>query len=209
MDEMAKCGEVEFTEFFLPDAIPEFCTGCQLCLGNPYEKCPHSRHTKPIIHAILESDALLFATPHHGGCAMSAGMKNLLDHLDFLTMAVAPRKEIFGRKAYIISTATGSTAAIRPIRKFLKNWGINRIGAMGIRMFVDKWERMKPKKQERVAATLRKNAQKFYRLKKKRPYFTSVFMYYMFRWIVKKYIGEGNYPYEYWKEHGYLTRRPF
>jgi len=27
--------------------------------------------------------------------------------------------------------------------------------------------------------------------------------------IMKKYIGEGNYPYENWKEKGYFNKRPF
>ena len=142
MDEISKLGEVEFAEFFLPDALPKFCTGCQLCFGNPHGKCPHTEYVSPILNAILEANALIFATPHHGACTMSAGMKNLLDHLDFLTMTVAPRKEIFRKKAFIITTATGSTAAIKPIAKFLKNWGINRVNSFGIRMFIEKWNEM-------------------------------------------------------------------
>lgn len=209
MDEMSKCRETEFIEFFLPKAIPEFCLGCQLCMGNPHDKCPHLQYVLPILDAIISSDALIFSTPHHGGCSMSTGMKNLLDHLDFLTMTIAPRKEIFNKKAFIISTATGSTAAIKPIKKFLKNWGINRVHAYGIKMYIDKWNNMPQTKQLKTEKILRQKARKFVGLKKKRPYFSSVFMYHIFRFVVKKYIGEGNYPYEYWKEQGFLKKIPY
>ena len=209
MDEMSNCGESDFIEFFLPRAIPEFCLGCQLCMGNPHEKCPHSQYVSPMLNAIISSDALIFSTPHHGGCSMSSGMKNLLDHLDFLTMTIAPRKEIFNKKAFIISTATGSTAAIKPIEKFLKNWGVNRVHTYGIKMYIDKWNKMPQKKQLKNEKILRQKARKFFKLKKKRPYFSSVFMYYVFRFIVKKYIGEDNYPYKYWKEQGFFKKMPY
>jgi multimeric flavodoxin WrbA len=147
MGELSKFGDVQCTEFFLPEAIPKFCTGCQLCLGNPHEKCPHSEYVSPILNAILDADALVFTTPHYGACSMTAGMKNLLDHLDFLTMTVAPRAEVFHKKAFIITTAAGSTAAIKPIEKYLKNWGINRVNSLGLIMFIDKWSKMPEAKQ--------------------------------------------------------------
>ena len=209
MAELSKLGEVQYTEFFMPEAIPEFCTGCQICLGHPPEKCPHTQYVSPILTAVLEADALIFTTPHHGACTMSSGMKNLLDHLDFLTMTVAPRAEIFRKKAFIITTATGSKAAIKHIGKYLKNWGINRVSSFGVRMFTDKWDKMPGTKQIKLDKALRKKARRFYKLKKKRPYISSVFMYYVFKFVIKKYIGEGAYPYEYWKEHNYLKKRPF
>ena len=209
MEELSEFGDVHFTEFFLPQAIPEFCIGCQRCLESPPEKCPHTEYVSPILSAIVEADALIFTTPHYGACTMSAGMKNLLDHLDFLTMTVAPRAEIFSKKAFIITTATGSTAAIKPIAKYLKNWGINRVSSLGIRMYIDKWDLMSPKKQAKFNKKLRKHARKFYYLKKKRPYLSTALMYHIFKFVVKKYIGEGNYPYEYWKEHGYFKKSPF
>jgi len=209
MDEMSKFGGVEFIEFFLPGALPKFCTGCQFCLANPPEKCPHAEYVGPMLSAVIESDALIFATPHHGACDMSAGMKNLLDHLDFLTMTVAPRREIFGKKAFILTTAAGSAAAIKTIARFLKNWGINRVDSLGIRMYIDKWDKMSAAKQARLERMLREKARRFYRLKRKRPYLSSRFMYRIFKFVIKKYIGKGNYPYEHWKENGYFDKRPF
>jgi multimeric flavodoxin WrbA len=209
MDEMARQGEVTFMEFFLPDALPEFCRGCQLCFSKPPESCPHSKSTIPIFNSVMEADALIFATPHYGASLMSSAMKNLLDHLDFLTMTVTPYREIFSKKAFIITTATGAKSAIKPIESYLRNWGINRVNSYGIRMFVDKWENMPLKKQQKYEVTLQKKARAFYQLKKKRPYLKTKFMFKIFKFVVKKYIGEGNRPYEWWKEQGYFKKRPF
>ena len=209
MDELSNCDNAEFTEFFLPKAMPKFCTGCQLCLGNPYEKCPHSEYTTPILDAIIDANALIFTTPHHGACDMSACMKNLLDHLDFLTMNVAPRRELFGKKAFIITTGAGSAAAIKPIKKYLKNWGMNRVHALGISMLIDKWEMLTAAKQVRFEKRLRKAAKRFYASKKGLPYASTVFMYHMSKLIIKRYVGKDAYPYQYWDEQGYFSKRPF
>lgn len=209
MDAMSQCGEVSYTEFFLPKDVPEFCLGCQMCLGNPREKCPHSAYIDPIYQAIMEADALVFTTPHYGASSMTGGMKNLLDHLDFFTLTVSPRKEMFGKKAFILTTGTGSTAAIAPIKKCIKNWGINRVSSVGIRMFTDKRNDMSVGKQKKQEKRLQKAAQSFYFMKKKRPYTSSFFMYYLNRFIIKKFVGEGNYPFEYWKENGYFDKCPF
>ena len=61
---------------------------------------------------------------------MTGSMKNLLDHLDFFTLTVSPRKEMFRKKAFILTTATGSTAAVGQIKKYLKSWGINRVSSI-------------------------------------------------------------------------------
>ena len=103
MNELARLGDVSYTEFFALDAIPKFCRGCQLCLSNPHDKCPHAQYVEPIYQEIMNADALVFATLHYGACSMPGCMKNLLDHLDFLSLTVAPRKEIFSKKAFIIN----------------------------------------------------------------------------------------------------------
>lgn len=209
LDELSICGNIECAEFFLPDAMPEFCTGCQLCLGNPHEKCPHSQYVSPVLDAIINADALIFTTPHHGACSMSSCMKNLLDHLDFLTLTVAPRTELFQKKAFILTTGSGSAAAIKPIKKYLQNWGVNRVYSLGIRMFIDRWDKMPEAKRAKFEKKLRRSARRFYGATKGHPYISTVFMYYMSKFILKKYVGKGAYPYEYWKEKGYFDKRPF
>ncbi len=209
LDELTKYRDVQYIEFFLPEAMPEFCTGCQLCLGNPYEKCPHSKYVTPILNTIINSDALIFTTPHFGACSMTSCMKNLLDHLDFLTMNVAPRTELFKMKAFIITTGAGSTAAIKPIKKYLKNWGVNRVYSLGFRMFIDKWNKMSQPKQMKFEKKLRRAAKRYYNAPQKHPYISTIFMYHMSKFILRKYVGIGKYPYEYWKEKGFFNKKPF
>jgi multimeric flavodoxin WrbA len=186
-----------------------FCKGCTLCFSGKRDKCPSEQYVTPILDAIIEADALVFATPHYGACSMSGAMKTLLDHLDFLVLNVTPRTEIFKKKAFIITTAAGSTAAAKPIKSFLKHWGINRVYSLSFRILTDKWEKMTEAKQAKFEKYLRQSAGRFFRVKVKRPYLSTVFYYHISKFIIKKYVGEGNYPFEYWKEHGFFKKRPF
>jgi NAD(P)H-dependent FMN reductase len=209
MGELSKCGDVSFIEFFMPKDLPAFCTGCTLCLGGLREKCPNAQYVSPIVNAIVGADALIFATPHYGACSMPGSMKNLLDHIDFLVLNVLPAEEMFDKKAFIITTGSGSAAAIKPIKHFLKHCGVNRVYSLGLRMFTIKWDKMPEAKQARYENSLRRSAQKFYKTRKRRPYISTIFFYHMSKFILKKYVGEGNYPFENWKEKGYFKKRPF
>jgi len=208
-DEMGKCGDVEFTEFFMPRDLPEICSGCQLCLGNPWENCPHARYVRPILEAILASDAVIFATAHAGASAMPASMKNLLDHLDFLVLPVAPREEIFTKKALVVTTGTGSAGAAREISDGIRHWGMNRVHTVALRMFTDKWGSMPQAKQNRFEEKLRRAAKRLYAQKRGRPYPGTIALYHMSKFILKRYAGAGTYPYRYWQERGWFRKCPF
>ena len=210
LDELLKKGGVNVIEFFMPRDLPVFCAGCTLCLGGMPDKCPNAQYASPILDAIINADALVFCTPHYGACSMPAAMKSLFDHIDFMVLNVSPREEMFSKKAFIITTGAGSAAAIKPIKRFLKNCGVNRVFSLGLRMYTNKWENLPAVKQTRFENALRRAAGKFYMARKGRPYISTVFFYYIIKHILmKKFIGEGNYPYDNWKEKGYFKRRPF
>ena len=209
MDELVKHSDINFTEFFMPADFPKFCIGCALCLGGKHEKCPNAAFVAPILQAILQADALIFATPHYGGCLMPATMKNLLDHLDFLVLNINPHEHIFDKKAFVITTGAGSITAAGAIKKAVRHWGINRVYACGLRLFAVKWENMPAKRQTRLEKTLRCFAKKFLYTKKRRPYFSTILYYYMTKFVIKKYVGSGNFPYENWESKGYFKHRPF
>jgi len=209
LDELSSCGDVSINEFFMPYDLPNFCVGCQLCFGGRQESCPNAQHIAPILEAVLAADALVFATPHYGASSMPSAMKNLFDHLDSLVLPVMPREEIFGKKAFVITTGTGSTAAAGVISKALRHWGINHVSTLSIRMFTNKWDKMPATKQQRHEKLLRRVARRFYDRQKGRPHMSTVLFYYMSKFVLKKYVGAGNYPYEYWKEKGYFDKRPF
>jgi len=209
MDELSKNGDVRFTEFFLPEALPRFCTGCTLCFKGLHKTCPNAQYVTPILDAMMNADALIFAAPHYGACSMPASMKTLFDHIDFLVLNIAPRAEMFEKKAFIITTGAGSTAAIKPMKGFLKHCGVNRVYSLGFRMFTDEWANMPSSKQARYEKRLRKSAQKFYRARKGQPYLSTILYYHAVKSIIMKKIGAGNYPYDNWKEKGYFKKRPF
>ena len=209
MDALSECGDIGYTEFFLPKDLPAFCIGCTLCFNGSQEKCPNVQYLVPILDAIISADALVFATPHYGACSMSGAMKNLFDHIDSLVLNVAPREEMFDKKAFIITTGAGSTAAIKPMKSFLKHCGVNRVYARGFRLFTDKWSNMPQAKQARCETSLCRSAQKFYTAKRGRPYLSTILFYHIIKSIVMKKIGADNYPYENWKEKGYFKKRPF
>ena len=207
INELLKQGAVSLTEIFLPEALPTFCIGCTLCFKS--KSCPNEQYVSPITESILCADALLFATPHYGACSMPAAMKNLFDHIDFFVLNVAPKEEMFEKKAFILTTGAGSKAAIKPIKGFLKHCGVNRVYSLGFRMFTDKWDKMPKTKQTRHENSLRKAAQKFFKAKKGRPYISTVLYYHATKFIMKRYVGEGNFPYDNWKAKGYFKKRPF
>ena len=210
LDELQKQGDVSVSEFFFPEALPGFCTGCTLCFSGMREKCPDARHVAPIVDAIINADALVFATPHYGACSMPGAMKNFFDHIDFLVLNVSPREEMFDKKAFIITTGAGSASAIKPIKSFLKHCGVNQVFSLGLRMYTNKWDAMPAKKQTRYENALRQSAKKFCITQKGHPYISTIVFFYIIKHIImKKYIGEGNYPYENWKERGYFKKRPF
>ena len=210
LEKLSACGEVHVTEFFLPKDLPAFCTGCTLCFQGVQEKCPNARYVTPILDEIICADALVFATPHYGACSMPAVMKTLFDHIDFLVLNVSPREEMFEKKAFLITTGAGSTAAIQPMRSFLKHCGVNRVYSLGFRLLTDKWANIPEARRARYENSLRRGAQKFYRAKKRRPYLSTIIFYHIVKSIVmKKYIGAGNYPYENWRAKGYFDKRPF
>jgi len=207
-DELARCGDVVFKEFFMPRDLPQTCTGCQACLSSPCDTCPHAASVQPILDAILQSDALVFATPHAGASAMPASMKNLLDHLDFLVLPVAPREAVFTKKAFVLSTGSGSAKASKEIAHGVRHWGVNRVSSMGLRMFTNKWDSMPQAKQRRFEMKIRRTARRFHKQKTGRPTLSALVFWQLSKFVLKRYVGKDAYPYRYWEARGWFAKNP-
>lgn len=65
-------------------------------------------------------------------------------------------KASFQKKAFILTTASGSEQNIRIIRSCLMNWGLNRVESLGIRMFTNKWEAIFQKRRMKLEKSIRK-----------------------------------------------------
>ncbi|MCL2708099.1 MAG: NAD(P)H-dependent oxidoreductase [Defluviitaleaceae bacterium] len=210
LSELEKFNDVKITEFFFPKDLPVFCAGCTLCFSGFRDKCPNAAHSNPIVEAMLGADALIFATPHYGAGGVPGSLQSLFDHLGFLTLTVSPEAAMFKKKAFVLTTGAGSAGAKKHIKDFLIRCGINRVGSLGLRMLADKWDNMPGARQVKFERSLRAAAKKFYLVKKGRPYISAVVFFYAAKHIImKRYVGEGNYPYDNWLAKGYFKKRPF
>jgi len=216
MEELKKHGPVEFSEFFLPKDLPEFCCGCMICFLKSENLCPHAKYTLPMLNDMLEADALIFSTPVFV-LQVSGGMKSFLDHYGHLFIVHRPRPEMFRKKAFIISSTAGvgTKAAIKTIKDSLRYWGINRVYSLSFATFGDEWINMKADKKSKITSRIKKKAARFYREvaseKRHYPYFLIRFMFFVRKIIMKKFDDDSSADKRYWIEKGWLkgTNSPF
>jgi len=97
--------------------------------GNTYKATPifmdeprNVQYIESILDAIIDSEVFIFTMPHYGVCSMSSGMKNLLDYLDFLTLMVAPRRELFTKSIYYYY-GHGFKSGYKANKKLFEKWG--------------------------------------------------------------------------------------
>lgn len=215
LDEMANQGGITCTEYFLPQDLPEFCVGCGNCFDKGEAKCPHGKYTLPILQSMLEADALLFATPVFVWQTTGA-MKNFLDHFAHLFLVHRPRQEMFSKKAFIISTATGGlkNSAIKPVTSNLKMWGMNRVYSQGFilhLMHPGTWESIDAKLRQKFEDAIRKRAREFCRVanaKKRQPYLFTRIMFHISRRMIKADEENRAYDKSYWAEKGWMESSP-
>lgn len=212
-DEMQKKGSIEFTEFFLPKDLPEFCKGCMACFTYGKEKCPHAQYTLPILDSMLSADALIFTTPVFVLQA-SGAMKNFLDHLGHIFIVHRAEQAMFNKKAFILSTTAGAGtgAAIKTVKTSLKFWGVNRIYSRGFALHEADWDKMNPTRREKFERKLKSDATAFYKEtvsgKKRKPYFITWMMFHAIRGMIKKY-DDTSLDKQYWQEKNWFKTTPF
>jgi len=211
---MLACGAVEFTDFFLPQDMPEFCKGCMSCFNNGEQACPHSNYSMPILESMLGADAIIFTTPVFV-VQMPGSAKAFLDHYAFIFMGHRPRLEMFNKKAFVLSTASeaGTKAAMKTIVMNLKFWGLNRIYSSGFVMRAVDWNTTKPKRREKFEYRLKKSARRFYKEvlsgKKRRPYLFTKIMFTVCRMLLKRQDEETSLDKRYWIEKDLFKQNPF
>ena len=123
-------GEKEVREYFLPRDLDHFCNGCFACLEDR-ARCPYWKEKEPILRDMLEAELLvLFFT-------------NWLTH--------RPPREMFSKKAVVISTAAGAGAkkAAKLIAGNLINWGIPEVHTYAAVVNAMRWDMIPPKSGNR------------------------------------------------------------
>lgn len=156
--ELLRFSEIEFVEYTLSKALPEFCTSCHNCFSKGEEYCPHYKYVKPIEEDIATADGLVFATPVYV-LGTSAAMKNLFDHLGYRFLVHRP--VFFNKKSILISTAAGAgfSGCRRTVKTNLKYWGALSPKTLNIRLLAPTWEEIKNKDQ--VEQKIRDSAAQF------------------------------------------------
>lgn len=215
LEEMRKQGEVDATEYFMPDDLPEFCRGCAACVITGEQSCPHAQYTLPILSSMLSSDALIFTTPIYV-MAESGCIKNFLDHFCYLFLVHRPQPEMLSKKAFVIGTALGPTGklAMKTIRTSLRFWCVNRVYSSCYAMMNMGWENMPEKQRKKVEAKIAADARAFYAEtasgKRRAPYLFLRFMYAVTKLIRKKFAGgEKSLDELHWEKYGWMEKSPF
>lgn len=129
-----------------------------------------------------------------------------------------PAKEMFGKRAVIISQCLGAggKSAAKDIKDSLSWWGISSINVCSFKLMSDiLWDRIPGKKKAQITGKLIKLARKMLSIDSSKPVATGLvtkLKFTMVRMLQKK-IGKENpeyTDYKYWKANGWLdSARPW
>lgn len=209
--------EAEIMEFYLPKDCPSFCAGCTVCFRGDENKCKDAQYTQKIQKALLEADLLVFASPAYVFHTTGA-MKTMLDHFGYRWMPHRPAKEMFSKRAVIITQCLGAgdKSTAKDIKDSLSWWGVSFIKEYRFKLMSEiDWDKINEKKKNKMSSKLTDAANKFKNIDyNKRPHtnITTKIKFYMVR-MLQTDLGKKNPEYtdfKYWKENGWLGKaRPW
>ena len=197
-------GEKEIKEYFLPKDLNHFCMGCFACLEGR-ERCPYWREKEPMYRDMLQADLLIFTSPNY--CMMpSAPMKAFLDLFFTNWMTHKPPKEMFSKRAVVISSAagTGAKKAAKLIADNLTNWGIPEIHLYGAVVNALNWEMVPPKIKTKIEKDMGKLAQKLSCRRRVSVGLKTRVLFWFYGGMQKANWGASPAEKQYWTENGWL-----
>ncbi|MCR4930534.1 MAG: NAD(P)H-dependent oxidoreductase [Lachnospiraceae bacterium] len=210
-------GKAEITEFYLPKDCPNFCAGCTACFRNGEAKCKDIEYVQKIEKALLEADLLLFTTPAYVFHATGA-MKAMLDHFGYRWMPHRPAKEMFGKRAVIITQCLGAggKSSAKDIKDSLSWWGVSSIKVCTFKLMSEiDWNKIPEKKKQSIIKVLKKTSGKMLSVDYSKPAHTGFpvkFKFYAVR-MLQTSLGKANPEYtdfKYWKANGWIEKaRPW
>ena len=210
-------GKAEITEFYLPKDGPGFCIGCTQCFLTYQDRCKDAACVQKIEKAMLEADLLVFTSPSYVMHTTGA-MKALLDHFGYRWMPHRPSKEMFGKRALIItqSLGAGEKSAAKDIKDSLSWWGISYIKNSHFKLMSEiHWEKLPEKKRAAMTKGMASMARKFSAIDYSKPAHTNLITKAKFHAVRMMQTGLGKdnpeyTDYKYWKANGWLDKvRPW
>lgn len=152
----------EITEFFLPKDCPDFCAGCKTCFLHDENKCKDREYVEKIEKAMQEADLLVFASPSYVFHTTGA-MKTMLDHFGYRWIPHRPLKEMFFKRAVIITQCLGAggKSAAKDIKDSLSWWGVSDIKTLSFKLMSDVlWDKIPEKRRNAIKASIDSCAKK-------------------------------------------------
>ena len=209
--------KAEITEFYLPKDGPGFCIGCTQCFLTRQDLCKDASCVQKIEKAMLEADLLVFTSPAYVMHTTGA-MKALLDHFGYRWMPHRPSKEMFGKRAVIITQCLGAggKSTAKDIKDSLSWWGVSYIKVCSFKLMSEiNWDKLPEKKKAQLARGMAKAAGRFGAIDYSRKAHTNLATkakFYAVR-MMQKGLGKDNpeyTDYKYWKANGWLDKvRPW
>ena len=209
--------DAEITEFYLPKDCPGFCAGCTLCFMEDEKKCKDVQYVEKIEKAMLEADLLVFTSPVYVYHATGA-LKTMLDHFGYRWMPHRPAKEMFAKRAVIITQCIGGgdKSTVKDIRDSLSWWGVSSVWTCRFRLLSSViWDQIPAKKRAVFTKKLIVTAEKVRKIDYSKPSkvsFGTRIKFYMCR-MIQKMNGKKDpeyTDYRYWDENGWLgSARPW
>ncbi len=195
-------------EYYLPKDSPNFCRGCKVCFRIGEDECPHHMYIKPIWNSILESDLIVFAYPVYVMRAPGQ-IKAFLDHLGCHWMVHRPKKEMFKKRAAIITQ--GISAMNKGAQKDVKtslNWlGVSDVKMLGMGLNEEViWEKISENQRNKLMNKAKKFALNYKAEKKMNTGIQTNLRFNLLRIMRKRMKKNGDRSVDtmYWEEQGWI-----
>ena len=207
----------EIMEYYLPKDGPGFCTGCTACFRNNPNLCRDAEKVQKIEKSLLEADLLVFTSPAYVFHTTGA-MKALLDHFGYRWMPHRPAKEMFGKRAVIITQCLGAggRSTAKDIKDSLSWWGISTIKILSFKLMSEiDWNKIDENRKAFFQKKLSSAARKIHAINYDKPGHTNVIVKAKFYMVRKLQTGLGKQDpeytdFKYWNENGWIGKeRPW
>ena len=196
----------EITEFFLP----------KTCFLHDENKCKDREYVEKIEKAMQEADLLVFASPSYVFHTTGA-MKTMLDHFGYRWIPHRPLKEMFSKRAVIITQCLGAggKSAAKDIKDSLSWWGVSDIKTLSFKLMSDVlWDKIPEKRRNAIKASIDSCAKKTLAAlpNKPRVNLSTKCKFFIVR-AMQTSLGKKDPEYtdfKYWKSNGWLDKtRPW
>ena len=166
---------------------------------------------------MISADLLLFTSPAYV-FHVTGAMKAMLDHFGYRWIPHRPLKEMFGKRAVIITQCLGAggKSSAKDIKDSLSWWGVSNIKVFSFKLMSEiLWEKLPEKTRRKMTDKLINAADKMKRIDYSKPARTSLLTkskFYAVR-MLQTGLGKDNpeySDYKYWKKNGWIDKtRPW